>query len=175
MNDETRNAADVAIKMEQDSIAFYGEAALKSSNTLGRLMFESLVNDELRHLECLRSLIRSVLADDSADSLFPPRGHSFKSTVSTAFSKARSEIDARVPADASDLKAISIAIDLEKEGYRFYARAASNAASEQARSVYAALQLEEQEHLTFLQNTYDYLENSGDWFLWEEQGLLDGG
>jgi len=26
-----------------------------------------------------------------------------------------------------------------------------------------------------LQNTHSYLKDSGDWFLWEEKGLLDGG
>jgi hypothetical protein len=34
---------------------------------------------------------------------------------------------------------------------------------------------EEKEHLQLLQNTHSYLKNSGDWFLWEEKGLLDGG
>ena len=173
MNEDIAKAAETAMKMEQDSIAFYAEAAARSSNRLGRLMFESLVKDEQRHVEGLRHLLAA--ASPVAASLVPPRGRSFKSAVSTAFSQAMSEMDARVPSGADDLEAVRIAIDLEKAGYSFYRDAAAKAPAGAAKSVYTLLQHEEEEHLDVLQNTFDLLENSGDWFLWEEQGLLDGG
>jgi len=172
---DMNRVAETAIKMEQDSIDFYTEAIARSSNGLGRSMFESLVNDEKRHLKGLQKLLKNAGAPMPADKVLPPRKGTFKSAISTVFLKARQELIERVPSDADDVKALRIALDLEKEGFRFYREAAANAADPNVAGVYKTLQKEENEHIDFLQNTLSFLEDSGNWFLWEEQGLLDGG
>ncbi|HUW34343.1 MAG TPA: ferritin family protein [Planctomycetota bacterium] len=168
-------AVETAIKMEQDSIDFYTDAAARSGNRLGRSMFESLVNDEKRHLKGLQTLLKNAGAPPPANQTLPPRKGTFKSAISTVFLKARQELTERVPSDTDDVKALRIALDLEKEGYKFYGQAAANAANRNVTDVYKTLQKEENEHIEFLQNTLSFLEDTGNWFLWEEQGLLDGG
>jgi len=172
---DMNKAVETAIKMEQDSIDFYAEAAAKSSNSLGRSMFESLVNDEKRHLKGLQLLLKNAGAGISADRILPPRKGTFKSAISTVFNKARQQLTERVPSDADDVKVLRIALDLEREGYKFYREVAATAPDPNVASVYKTLQKEENEHIEFLQNTLSYLEDTGNWFLWEEQGLLDGG
>ncbi|NQT20747.1 MAG: ferritin family protein [Planctomycetes bacterium] len=175
MSDEMRRAIETAFKMEQDSVDFYGEAAKKTTHALGRSMFESLVKDEQRHLQALGRLIRENVPSVSAEEILPMRGGTFKSEISTVFSQAREEIDERIPADADDLQALSLAMDLETKGHRFYGETAAKAENKAVRDVFLMLRREELEHFTFLQNAYQYLDKSGDWFLWEEQGILDGG
>ena len=68
-----------------------------------------------------------------------------------------------------------MALELERQGYIFYRDCAARAADSTTASLYKALQHEENEHIDFLQNTIDYLEDTGNWLLWEERGLLDGG
>ena len=175
MSDEMRKAAETAFKMEQDSIDFYAQAAKKTTNKLGRAMFESLVKDEERHLQALGRLMKEVAPSMAAEEILPGRGGTFKSNISTVFSEAREEIVERIPAGADDLEALTLAMDLETKGHRFYTEAAAKAENNTVRDVYLMLRREELEHFSFLQNTYQYLDNSGDWLLWEEQGILDGG
>jgi rubrerythrin len=175
VSDEMRKAAETAFKMEQDSIDFYTEAAKKTTNKLGRAMFESLVKDEKRHLQALGRLMKEVAPSMAAEEILPGRGGTFKSKLSTVFSEARREIDERIPAGADDLEALTLAMDLETKGHRFYTETAAKAENNTVRDVYLMLRREELEHFSFLQNTYQYLDNSGDWLLWEEQGILDGG
>ncbi len=175
MSDELQKAVETAVKMEEDSIDFYTDAAKKTGDKLGRSMFESLVKDEQRHLRALEHLLDAAAPSAPAETILPSRGHSFKSEISTVFAEARKGIGERVQADAGDLTALKVAIDLEKDGHRFYGESAAQTDNETVKNVYLALQREEGEHLNFLQNTFEYLEDSRDWFLWEEQGLLDGG
>lgn len=175
MSDEMRKAAETAFKMEQDSIGFYTEAAEKTTNKLGRAMFESLVKDEERHLQALGRLMKEVAPSVPVEEVLPGRGGTFKSKISTVFSEAREEIDERIPAGTDDLEALTLAMEFETKGHRFYAETAAKAENETVRGVYLMLRREELEHFSFLQNAYQYLDRSGDWLLWEEQGILDGG
>jgi len=175
VSDEMRKAVETAVKMEEDSIDFYAEAARKAGNALGRSMFESLTRDEHRHLEALQRLVKDIAPTAPVEEILSARGRSFKSQISTVFSEAREQIGERIPAGADDLEALKLAMDLEKKGYAYYGEVAQKADNETVKNVYLMLQSEEDEHFSFLQNTYQYLESSGDWFLWEEQGLLDGG
>jgi len=172
---EMKKAAETALKLELDSIDFYTKAAEKVGNELGRSIFQSLIKDEERHVVAVRKLLEEAAPGVAVDEILPARGKTFKSDISTVFSEARKHIDERIAADADDLQALSTAMELERDGYRFYGEAAGNAEDETVEAVYRRLQGEESEHFEFLQNTYQYLENSGDWLLWEEQGLLDGG
>jgi rubrerythrin len=76
---------------------------------------------------------------------------------------------------ADELEALRIGLDMEKRSYEFYAQGARDAAGKDESRLCELLALEEGEHYKMLQNTYEYLEDRDHWFLWTEQGLLDGG
>jgi rubrerythrin len=48
-----KDAVETAIKMETDAIAFYNEAANKTSHAFGREMFRGFIKDETRHIKML--------------------------------------------------------------------------------------------------------------------------
>ena len=54
------NVIDVAKKMETDAIQFYSEAAKKTSYPAGKKMFETIAEDEKRHLEIVTKLIEGL-------------------------------------------------------------------------------------------------------------------
>ncbi|GAG57428.1 unnamed protein product, partial [marine sediment metagenome] len=74
-----------------------------------------------------------------------------------------------------ELEALKIGIDMELESIKFYQTALEKSKDNHQKAFLRRLVEEEKEHHQLLQNTHSYLKNSGDWFLWEEKGLLDGG
>ena len=48
---------EMALKTETDAIAFYTEAARKTSYPVGKKMFQAIIEDEKRHLEMIRKVV----------------------------------------------------------------------------------------------------------------------
>ena len=86
------------------------------------------------------------------------------------------EIGARYSAAGADeIEALKIGMEMETRGYKLYKEAAREAGTTEERKLLERLASEENQHYTMLQNTHTYLEHTGEWFIWEERGLLDGG
>lgn len=64
---------------------------------------------------------------------------------------------------------------VEDESVNFYEDCLKKIADKRAKLLLERLVMEEREHYRILQNTCSFLEDSGEWFLWEEKGILDGG
>ena len=159
-------AIETAIRMETDAMAFYNEAASKAQHPFGREMFKGFVKDEKRHLEMLQNILKGIgLNEDQTG----PR-HEIK----TVFSMLKDQMMKRVEAVQSEFDAVKIALDMEKEGFDFYRKAAANAASPDEKKLFEILVNEENEHFNILNKTYTFLENTGQWFMYEEQGVLEG-
>jgi rubrerythrin len=80
----------------------------------------------------------------------------------------------RIKATSNEIDTLKIALDFENEGYKFYQKAVEEAQSETEKAFLEMLVKEEKRHFELLQNTYNFLNNTGDWFMWEEHGLLEG-
>lgn len=162
---------DYAIQMETDGIEFYQKASEKTSHPFGKKMFLALADDEAFHLEVLKNVAREYKIPDVT---------TFKKDtpyekVKTLFDELRDVMKERVSVSSDDLQALEVAIKMEQKGYEAYKREAESASDQEGKTLFEYLVREEIEHLRILQNTYHYLENSKEWFLWEERGLLDGG
>lgn len=156
-----------AIQLERDGLAFYAEVAAKTRNPLGRKMFEGLAADERRHERVLLDLAQS-----RATSL---AGELPRKRLATLFGTLGEEIRRELTADASDNEALEKALVMERASIAHYSAQADAAASEDARALYRRLVLEEEQHADILQNALAYLNKTGQWFLWDEQAVLDGG
>ena len=64
--------------------------------------------------------------------------------------------------------------DLINERLRQLAQAAK-ATADADKNLYTRLAAEERQHVDILQSTLTYLNDTGHWFLWDEQAVLDGG
>jgi rubrerythrin len=159
-------AVATAIKMETDAIAFYDDAANKTQHLFGREMFKGFVKDEKRHLAMLQNLFKGLgLKEDFA---------SPKAEIKTVFSMLRDKMMQRAAAIQSEMDAIKIALDMEKAGFDFYKKAADSAPSPEEKKLFERLTIEENDHFSILNETYTFLENTGQWFMYEERGILEG-
>ncbi|MBI5641795.1 MAG: ferritin family protein [Nitrospirae bacterium] len=161
-----KNAIETAIKMETDAIAFYEEAAGKASHPFGKEMFRGFVKDERRHLVMLQGLFQG---QDIDDELIRP-----KETIRTVFSALKDVMMQRVKALESEMEAVRIALTFEKEGFDFYKQAAAHADSEKERKLFERLVIEENDHYSILNETFEFLDNTGHWYMYEERGIIEG-
>ncbi len=161
------NAVEIAVRMETDAIKFYKEAAEKTKHPAGKKMFLSITEDEKRHLEMLSQTLKGL--DIKISDVSPMRN------IKTVFETMKNEMMQRIKATTDELEAFKIAMQMEKEGVEFYKKAVLEAQTEKEKSLFERLIKEEEEHYEIFSNTYSFLLNSGDWFMWEEHSIVDGG
>jgi rubrerythrin len=161
------NAMEIAKKMETDAISFYSEAAEKTNYPAGKKMFEVVVEDEKKHLEIINKLIAGL--DVHAEDL-----HKIEN-IKTVFETMKDKMMEKVEATSDELEAFKMAMDMEREGVEFYRKLLSEAATGKEKALYEKLIKEEERHFDLFSNTYNFLNDTGNWFMWEEYSIVDGG
>jgi rubrerythrin len=159
-------AVETAVKMETDAIKFYTDAIDKTSHPLGKRIFEGFIEDEKRHLKMLDGIMRDM--DIELNVVNPEKD------IRTIFSELRDQMTQRVSVTTDEIQAVGIALDFEKEGYNFYQKAALEAKEDKEKRLFEVLVVEEKRHYEILENTYRFLKDTGDWFMWDEHGILEG-
>ncbi|MDA8156594.1 MAG: ferritin family protein [Actinomycetota bacterium] len=161
------NIYETAMKTEADAIDFYASAAQKTQNPIGKKMFQSIVEDEKRHLEIMECLFKRMHV---------PHGKiSPMERVKTVFEENRGLMLQRVTATSDDIEALAIAMRMEQESVDFYRKAAKDATDPKEKEIFERLVAEETEHYTIFSNTHNFLVDSGNWFMWKEYSIVDGG
>jgi rubrerythrin len=95
--------------------------------------------------------------------------------VKTVFETMKADMMLKVEATRDELEAFKIAMQMEKEGLEFYKKTLSAATKDKERALLERLISEEQQHYDIFANTYQFLSDTGNWFLWEERGIVEGG
>lgn len=162
----TDNVVETAIRMETDAIDFYEEAAKKTRHQFGKEMFKGFIKDEKRHLNMLQNILKGL--DIGEDFIRP------KETIKTVFVALKEEMMVKVQALESEMDALKIALKFEKEGYDFYRKASSSATSAREKGFFDRLAEEENDHYSILNETYEFLDNTGHWYMYEERGIIEG-
>lgn len=161
------NALEIAMKMETDSIKFYTEAAQKTKYPAGKKMFETVAEDEKRHLQMISDIIKGL--DIKPGDVSPMR------RVKTVFESMKEQMMKKVEASSDELEAFKIAMRMEQEGESFYKKSLEEAKTKKEKALFNRLIEEERQHYQIFANTYYFLSNTGSWFLWEEHSIVDGG
>jgi rubrerythrin len=161
------NAIEIAIKMEKDAIDFYTKAAEKTKHPIGKKMFQSVTEDEKRHLQMLSQIFREV--DIRMDEVSPMRN------IKTIFESMRDSMLERVEATKDELEAFRIAMQMEKEGIEFYKNFQTEAVKQKEKALFERLIKEEEQHYDIFSNTYNFMTDTGNWFMWDEHSIVDGG
>ena len=161
------NAIEIAIKMEKDAIDFYTKAAGKTIHPAGKKMFQSITEDEKRHLRMLSQIFKEV--DIKVDDVSPMRN------MQTIFESMKNSLMQRVIATQDELEAFKIAMQMEQEGIAFYKQVETETREEKEKALFERLIREEQQHYDIFANTYNFMNDTGNWFMWEEHSIVDGG
>jgi len=160
------NAVDVAKKMELDSIKFYAEAAEKTRSAIGKKMFETVLEDEKRHLEMVVQMINGMR--------FTAKDAGPLKRIKTGFESMKDHMMKKVEASGDEMEAFKVAMQMEKEGEAFYQEALAAAKTDKEKTLFKRLIEEERQHYTIFSNTCFHLTNTGSWFMWEERSIVEG-
>ena len=160
------NAIETAIKMEEEAIDFYTKCADKTNNPIGRKMFLSIAEDEKYHLACA--------TEASQGKNFVPAETTPLQDMKTIFERNKEAMLQRVSATTDELEALEMAIKMEEETTKFYRKAADQAAESSERAFFECLIKDEEQHFAIFQETYSFLSDTGNWFMWDEHSIVEG-
>ena len=160
------NALEIAMKMETDSIQFYTEAARKTKCAAGKKMFQTITEDEKRHLEMISHIIKGL--DITIKDVSPMK------RVKTVFESMKAEMMKKVEATKDELEAFKIAMRMEQEGEAFYKKSLAAAKTEKEKALFGRLIEEERQHYRIFSNTHQFLSDTGNWFMWSEHSIVEG-
>jgi rubrerythrin len=147
---------------------FYREAVARTDSEAGKHVFQSLVDEEGKHLDILRGEYASLQQDGGW--LSPEEAMQMaESAPSTGIFPEAAEAEHLIPDDASDVRALELAMDFERRGYEQYKANADAAESPEARELWQSLAKWEDAHYAFLQKTHEFLQTDGAWYFDEEE------
>lgn len=157
---------ELALKMETDAIRFYSEAAEKVSHPVGKKMFLTIVEDEKNHVKMIDEVLKGL-------DLTIRESNPIKA-VKTVFEELKDKMMERVQAQNDDFEAFRIAMDMEKEGIEFYKKVKEEVKTEKERKLFERLIFEEEQHYKIFSETYNFLIDTGNWFMWKEFSIVEG-
>lgn len=167
MSDEQMNAIEIAMKMETDAVNFYRDAAELTDHPAGKKMFLSIMEDEKRHIEMLKNLVDDM--ELTADKIDP------MDKIHSVFEELKDEMTGGIKATEDELEALETAMKMEKEGFEFYKKVAAESPDPKSRELFERLIVEEERHYDAFSNTLAFLSDTGNWYMWDEHGIVDGG
>ena len=161
-------ALSAAVQLERDGREFYLKVATQASNQLAGRMFESLADDELRHIEWLEDLSPGVEDARAAN-------ESLYRRLMGIFADAPTEMRDGAALAADDVEAIDVAIGVEDKSVAAYAEWGEKGPTAAIRKLGEVVAGRERFHRQLLENAKEYLQHPGDWFMQEERWNFEGG
>jgi len=164
-----------ALQLEQDGLQMYQEFAEKSTDPFGKKTFEGLAEDEKEHLRILRKVYSRSGLEELEKIVEESKDEPVRQRFKTIFQLAGEEARKRTEADPGDIEAMKIAMDFEQRGYNLYKEAGVKATGEMEKTAFKHLTLMEKHHYELLQETFEYLNDTGNWFQKNEKWMFEGG
>ena len=164
MTDESKAIA-AARQLEVDGLEFFEQKAESAPGRMLKELFLSLAADEKRHIRWLDDLAPGVADAATAN-------RDLLSKLKDVFSaeSTKDSVDA-----GSDVEVLDMAISLEQKVADIYTDWATTHADEKVKALGKVLAGQELFHKQLLENTKEFLEKPGDWFLQEERWNFEGG
>ena len=171
--EERVKALEVALNNESRERDFYLKHAARTTNPLGRVMFETLANDEAEHYQRILKLHAMLKEKGKWPDTIPltVKGTEIRSILVKTVASA----EGMAAADRDDVEAIKIAVDFEANGVSFYEKLKENAGEPPEKAFYGLLASIEREHFLSLQDAFEYFQDPADWYRTKEKPHLDGG
>ena len=160
VEDPYKEAIGRAIMMEKEGRAFYLNAAARTSSETGRILFNSLANDELLHLETFKKIFESRVGRAEWQELVDSTRKYAKLGV---FPKDLEAVEGARP-DTNELDALSIAMEAEKEAIDFYTAILGTTHDPVTLDIIGEIIDQERRHYTILNGEFTHLSSQGHWY-----------
>lgn len=156
-----------AVQLERDGYDFYMKAARNAGSGLSKETFESLAQDELKHIEWIEQYVTAEFtAADSNKELYRK--------LRPVFADIAEEDRSTAGSAADDLAALSFAVEREETAKNAYAGWAESVGDAEVKALCVKLVDMEAFHKELLENVIEYLGHPHDWFLREERWVVEG-
>lgn len=172
-NDVNKDVLSAAIKFEEDGRNLYLECIKKTEHPWGKNLFQSLADDELKHIERLKETFDKLTVSEKYTE--GPLPLAAEKQWKNIFEKAKSKIDVVVKASTSDIDALKLGIDFEEKGMKYYKKLSEQSKNLLEKKFYQILAQEENRHFLILKDSHELLTNPSSWFEKTEKISLDGG
>jgi len=158
-------ALNLAIEREKEAHRRYSEAAARATDEKGKKMFSWLASEEMGHVRILEKERAAVkesgkwLAEEawaSGGELSQPIEHSEFPSLS--------EVKGELDTDAQELEILKVAIEAEKDAASFYAELAETVSDPNGKAMLRKLSEVEKGHRDLLEEEYEWLRRSRQFF-----------
>lgn len=159
-DNEIKGILETALDRERKGHDFYKKAALSTRSEKARHMFEWLSRVELTHIDKLSKQIEALRTMGKLVAM----KHDQAKRIGTHDLPKAPEVSGQVTADTGELQALQLGINAEREAAAFYAKAAGQNKDLEAKALLTHLSDDEKEHLAVLEEEYNWLKTSGEYF-----------
>jgi rubrerythrin len=165
-------ALEVALNNEQQEAAFYLKHAERTTDPLGKKMFETLAADEQEHYQRIQALHQKLKEGGKWPDTLPltVKGTKVRDVLQSVVEAVAQAPETRT----NDMEAVKIAIAFESKGEAHYKKLREGADDPVEKSFYGLLESIEREHRLSLEDTYEYFKDPESWFQRMEKHGLDG-
>ncbi|TET37741.1 MAG: hypothetical protein E3J72_05060 [Planctomycetota bacterium] len=168
MSKARKEILEAAIQLEKDGRKFYLEYAEKASNELVKKIYASLAEDEDRHIEWLKELAPEKPGLGDAN-------RNIYRNLKDIFADAPQELRARAADAKNDIDGLRLGIEMEQRSEDAYRKWAGETDDSEAIALCNLIAEAERFHRQLIENAIEFLEETIDWFMQEEQWSFDGG
>ena len=172
-NDINKDILSKAIKFEEDGRKLYLECAEKTEHQWGKSLFQSLADDEVKHIARLKETFNTLSISEKFTA--GPLPLAAEKQWKNIFEKAQDTIDTVVKASTSDIDALQLGIDFEERGIKYYSTLSEESNNPLEKKFYRVLAQEENRHFLILKDSHELLTDPASWYEKTEKIGLDGG
>ena len=172
VNDINKKVLSTAIKFEEDGRKLYLACVKKTIHPWGKSLFQSLADDELKHIARLKETFKKLTVSEKF--IKGPLPLAAEKKWKNIFEKATSKITRVVTASRSDRDALTLGIEFEEKGMKYYRKLAEESRHPLEKKFYQILAQEERSHFLILKDSYELLTDPSTWFEKAERIGLDG-
>jgi rubrerythrin len=167
--DEERLA--VALATEKDGGEFYQETAANMADPFSRGVFETLANEEKKHVQFIEAGLASMKSGGAMAEVNGMELQELKSDIQTSYRQAAGDPGAGVKMDDAHVWAYDRAIELETKVIALYSVYAEESRDPEVREFFKKLSDYEHYHRQLLEGSKDYVESPGDYFMSREDPM----
>lgn len=164
--ENVKDAILTAIQMEKDGYTFYTKAAAQTKSEMGRTIFESLAADEQKHLDVFQKMFEERVGQSEWNDLVKSSKKYANIPVFPTDLKDAPGMDS----DSSEIDALRMAMDSEKEAIDFYNSIKENMEDDELKNVISEIIEQEKNHYSLLENEFNHINSTGYWFEFDYLG-----
>lgn len=157
---DPKAVVDAALEFENQGHQILLDAKDSAVDPLSKATFEFLADQELEHIQAIKSFAASLAAAGEFDPnsiANPLTGQELRDGIKSIFERIKPEFAETSGKPEERLEVYTAALNMERHGHDFYRKAAEQSTDDTAKKLYDFLAEEETKHFTIIQDTRDFL------------------